>query len=610
MGGGARPWMCGLIVVVAVAAACAPASQQAPSGGAGAQGSQAGPGSAAGGAAAGGAQGSQAAPGRMKVLNLGLRTVLDGFSIGASATLQGGGIGYIEIHSQGLFTSDKTTGRPIPRLVAEQPTVDNGDFILTSDGKMVATYKLRHDVQWADGAPFTSKDLMLTFAIEQNKSMPVPDATAVSLMESATAPDDYTFVLTWKQPYYLADAIGPLLFWPLPSHTLAADYQTMVVEQNDVQGFMAKPYWTAEFFHIGPFKLTQFNAGDDAVFDAVDQYFLGRPKVDRIVVKQIVDPNAYLANIISGSIDLSLDNALLIEQGVELKSRWDADGGGTVYFATGTTWFVAFQFDQSVADFEPVVLDRTVRQALYQAIDREAYAEAVQAGVQGRAANSLLSPAHPLYPFTKDAWIDRYPYDPNRAVALLEGDGWQRGADGVMVSPTLGRLHIDGRTTEGQDRKLAVVADYWRKIGVDASELIMSGAAIRDRVYRQAYPGMEITARGNEEVVLSRAECSAIPTAANSYSGNNRGHWCNPNFDRVVGLFRAELNEQARGPLIQQAQQLLLDDLPFGLLHYEVSVPVVRRGVTALADDFAGGHDSGIGYGTYSRDAHEWDIVG
>src|SRR5262245_61831275 len=71
------------------------------------------------------ASNQQSNPGRRKVLNLGLRTILDGFAISASPTLAGGGLGYIEIHSQALFTADKTTGRPIPRLLAEQPTLDN-----------------------------------------------------------------------------------------------------------------------------------------------------------------------------------------------------------------------------------------------------------------------------------------------------------------------------------------------------------------------------------------------------------------------------------------------------------------------------------------------------
>ena len=59
---------------------------------------------------------AESQPARKKVLNMGLRTIIDGFSIAASSTTSGGGLGYIEIHSQALFTSDKGTGRPVPRL--------------------------------------------------------------------------------------------------------------------------------------------------------------------------------------------------------------------------------------------------------------------------------------------------------------------------------------------------------------------------------------------------------------------------------------------------------------------------------------------------------------
>src|ERR1043165_8444281 len=136
-----RCWL--IVCAVAVVAACAPGASPSS------QTAQRSP--------------SQQDAGQRKVLNLGLRTILDGFSIAASATLAGGGLGYIEMHSQALFTSDRDTGRPIPRLLAEQPTLENQGLQVTPDGKMTSTYKLRPDVKWADGEPLTSHDLMFTF---------------------------------------------------------------------------------------------------------------------------------------------------------------------------------------------------------------------------------------------------------------------------------------------------------------------------------------------------------------------------------------------------------------------------------------------------------------
>jgi hypothetical protein len=91
--------------------------------------------------------------------------------------------------------------------------------------------------------------------------MPIVDPTAAGLMESATAPDPLTFEVTWNQPYYLADALGLQLFWPLPSHLLEAEYNALVVQQKDALAFMARPFWTAEYVHVGPFRLVEFNAG-------------------------------------------------------------------------------------------------------------------------------------------------------------------------------------------------------------------------------------------------------------------------------------------------------------------------------------------------------------
>ncbi len=556
------------------------------------------------------AGGASAQPsGRKKVLNLGLRTILDGFSISAAATLAGGGLGYIEIHSQALFTADKTTGRPIPRLLAEQPSLDNGGLRLTDDGRMIATYQLRHDVRWADGAPLTARDLIFTFNLTRDRSLPIVDPGPSELMESASAPDDYTFVLVWREPYYMADAIGLTPFWPLPAHLLESDYRSIVGEQKDVQAFMARPYWTTEYVHVGPFKLVDMLHGVEATFDAVDHYFLGRPKIDRIVVKQYGDPNTLLANILSGLIDLTTDNALPIEQGAQLKQTWEHGDGGSVWYANGPTWFVSFQFDRNTAGFQPAVLDRSVRQALYYAIDRETYAEAVLAGIPNRAAYALLSPDNALHSFVKDGWKQRYPYDPNRAVATFEAAGWRRGGDGVLANSAGGRVHLPTWTTQGQERKLSVISDMWRHVGAETEELVIPAARVREREYRQSFPAAEITARGNEDVLLTRLECSLAPTAQNRFSGSNRGHWCNTDFDRLADQYHTTLREPDRGPIIKQLQDIMLDELPILLLNYEVSVVLARKGVSAFHEDFAGGADSGRLYGTYSRNAHEWDVL-
>ena len=234
----------------------------------------------------------------------------------------------------------------------------------------------------------------------------------------------------------------------------------------------------------------------------------------------------------------------------------------------------------------------------------------MQAGIADRAAYALLSPGNPLYSYVKDAWKQRYPYDPARASAMLDAAGWHRGADGVLANAAGERLSFPSWTTQGQERKVAIIADMWRQLGADIQEYVIPAARVRDPEHRQSYPAVEVTARGNEDVLLTRLESSSTPTSQNHFAGNNRGHWKNETYDRLTNQYRASLREPERGALMGQLQDIMIDDLPIGLLHYEVGTVLVRKGASAFRDDIDGGASSGRIYGTYSRNAHLWDVTG
>jgi ABC-type transport system substrate-binding protein len=148
----------------------------------------------------------------------------------------------------------------------------------------------------------------------------------------------------------------------------------------------------------------------------------------------------------------------------------------------------------------------------------------------------------------------------------------------------------------------------WKQVGVDVEIAIVPASRSFEREYRQAYPGGEITAQGSHDAILTRLECAEQPTAQNRYSGNNRGHWCSPDFDQLVLNYRTSLREDARGRAFEQIQDAVLEDLPLLPLNWEVNQVPVRKGVTAYEDDFVGGSEAGRIYGTFTRNAHEWDI--
>jgi hypothetical protein len=93
----------------------------------------------------------------------------------------------------------------------------------------------------------------------------------------------------------------------------------------------------------------------------------------------------------------------------------------------------------------------------------------------------------------------------------------------------------------------------------------------------------------------------------NNYSGANRGHYVNTALDDLIDGYRQSVSEQQQSRSIRAVSDFMVDDLPLMLLYYNPTTPAVRRGVRAL-DDFRGGSEASRLFGTFSRNAHEWDV--
>src|SRR5262249_45762244 len=163
--------------------------------------------------------------------------------------------------------------------------------------------------------------------------------------------------------------------------------------------------------------------------------------------------------------------------------------GGVVHVGMGTTRFVTPQFDPDLQHFPPV-LDARVRQALTYALDRAELSAVIQRGHSELVANSLLPPGDRMYDAVKDGF-PQYLSDPARARSMLAELGWNPGGDGILVGPEGRRFNVALTTTEGAEKEIAVVADFWKRIGVASEQSIAAGAVVRDREARSKYPGFE-----------------------------------------------------------------------------------------------------------------------
>ena len=261
-----------------------------------------------------------------KTITIGIASAFYAFSTADRGLNVGGGGALQELWLQGLVTSGWSTPAPEPRVAAELPSLDRGTMRLEPDGRLTVNWRLRDDVQWADRAPVRRTTSCSATRSVTDERLPFPKSGLGTRLESISAPDDRTLVMVWKEPYYLANAIGTGTgagLQPLPRHALQESYQA-----GNAEAFENHTYWTSEFFHIGPYRPVRFEPQVELVLQAVPHYFLGAPRVGNIIVKMFQDTNATYASLLAGALDTTTSNALSTEQALQLKERWESNGEG------------------------------------------------------------------------------------------------------------------------------------------------------------------------------------------------------------------------------------------------------------------------------------------
>lgn len=456
-------WTIAMFAILALASACAPAAPQERA-----------------------ATTSSGSAAQKRTAVLGVSSAIPAFSFAYVGTSGGGSQSFDELWRQGLVTTARTSTAPEPRIAAELPSIDRGTAVLLPDGRLRTTWRIRPEVRWADGTDLTAHDYAFGLEVMKDPQNPLAGAILVvniaPLIETLEVLDDKSFVLTWRRPFYMFDSLGFFALQPVPTHVLRG-----IWDERNFDGFGAHPYWRAEYFQVGPYRPIKFEPQTEIVLEAVPHYFLGKPKIDTLILKQTADANVLYAAVLAGAVHLTGDNSIGTEHAMELKDHWGKTGEGRVYIGYGTTRAIFPMFNPET-QAEPAMLDPRVRQALYMAVDKETWATAMLSGNREMVSHSLLPPSHSLYEFTKDSFRG-FSYEPERAIRMLDDLGWTRGADGSLRNRTDGRpFKQEIWTGAGTEGEASILSDMWRAIGLQPN-IFIPRTAQSDRILGQSIPG-------------------------------------------------------------------------------------------------------------------------
>ena len=496
------------------------------------------------------------------------------------------------------LASFNNEGELIPFLAAEIPTVENGG--VAADGKSV-TWKLKQDVKWSDGTPFTAQDVVFTYEFISNPEVGAVSAGTYEVVESVEAIDEHTVKVNFKEvnpAWSLVFVGGEGMI--LPQH-IYQDYNGANARSAPAN---LKPIGT------GAYRVVDFRSGDTVIYEPNPEFRQAELGFERIELKGGGDAtSAARAVLQTGDADFAYN--LQVEAPV--LDKLAAAGQGEVVSNYGALMEriiinhsdpnkVAPSGERSSLEFpHPFLSDRTVRQAIELAIDRQTIAEQLY-GVTGKATpNFLVAP--PEYASSNTS----YEYDPERAKQLLDEAGWKdtkgngtRDKDGVEM-----QMVFQTSVNPLRQKTQAVVKQGLQSIGVgvelksiDPSVYFSSDSSNNDTV-EHFYADLQMYTTGNTSpdpaAYMNFMTCDQIPQKANNWSGDNNARYCNSEYDRLWQQASQELDPEKRSQLYIQMNDLLIEDAAV--------IPLVHR-----ADVMAFGNTI-TGYEPTAWDMRTWDIM-
>jgi peptide/nickel transport system substrate-binding protein len=430
-----------------------------------------------------------------------------------------------------------------PDLAADWSTPDPLTYI----------FHLRPNARFHDGHPLTSADVKATFDFILDPANKSPKRGGFRQIASTEAPDPLTIIFHLKEPYasFLFSISRPAIG---------------IVPAGAAANFAHHPIGS------GPFRFVSQSQDDEVVLERSDSYFRGAPHVFRIRFRVVPDAIVRALELRKGSADLEVSslNPDIIPVLTKRPQLALADRPGT------NLNYLGFNCADSV------LARPELRQALAFATDREALVHYLLQG-QARVASGVLPPNHWAY----ESNVQQYTLDLSRAERLLDTAGFPRpagNANGI-------RLHLTLKTsTEEQARLIgAALQEQWRRAGIELEVRPLEIATL-----------LSDSIKGNFQITLLRwvganSDPDFFEFAFSSRrfppDGANRGHYQNPELDRLTSQIRVAEDLEQRKLLCSRVQRILASELPYFPLWFLDTTSVHRASLGQLTLSPSGDFD-------------------
>ncbi len=422
------------------------------------------------------------------------------------------------------------------------------------------TFKLRSNVRWHDGQPFTASDVVFTYDTMINPKTPTAYREDFKAVESVTAPDPLTVRIRYKQPY--AKALQSWGTWVLPQHLLepyVREGKLREAPQN-----RSNPVGT------GAYRFNQWKPGEKVVLVANPDYFEGRPYISRVVYRIIPSQATIFLELKARGVDSAGLTALQFKRQTEYPAFRKAYH--KYQYPANAYTYLGFNLK------DPRFADRRVRQAFAHAIDKRELIDGVLLGL-GRDATGPYKPGTWAY----NGNVRTYPHDLEKARALLAAAGWRdKNADGLLVNRDGQPFKFELMTNQGNDerKKVAeIVQASLKELGIQVEIRVIEWASflkeyIKKRRFEAIILGWGIGLDPDQYEIWHSSKTG--PDELNHIS------YANPEVDALLDAGRSSCLQEDRKKYYDRLQEVLAEDQPLVFLYFRDALPVVSARVRGI----------------------------
>jgi peptide/nickel transport system substrate-binding protein len=475
-----------------------------------------------------------------------------------------------------VLVSVKPDGKTlVPMLAKEVPTAANGG--ISPDG-LTIRYKLRSGVKWQDGAAFSSRDVKFSWQAIMNDNNNVNARVGYDEVRSVDTPDATSVIFHLKEKFapfvntVFAESDDPICV--IPEHLLGKYKDLNHVPFNQL------PIGT------GPYKVVRWVRADHIELAANADYFLGRPKLKTIIVREIPDENTSINALTTHDID------------------WMFEPSPNLYHILRNLPDTAIHFvDQPqtlrllINNSRPSLKDIRVRRAIAYAVDKTSLADRLTGG------SALVAGAdQPPFSWAYQPNVPKYGPDAAKARGLLASAGYTPGADG-MLKKNGQPLTLELSTNNANATRRLVqtqVQAMLRGVGIDAQIKNYPG-----NLFFATYGQGGILNTGKFDLAVSGWIAGIDPDDHSLYTCNqippkgvNYDRYCSEAMDAAQAAALGSYDELPRKKAYFTIQHLIGEDVPEIIVWY-------ARFPQATNPDFKGFAPNPV---NEAWNAYQWEI--